>query len=107
MIYKREDLRDGQKVWGCAYSTNNTEKSMALKKKPVFGIVKTTAPYKEEGFYELNKQGEPIKSSKVSLYARKYADTYEESVIMYNVSVQKQIDFLNGLIEDCESDKIV
>ena len=108
MRYERKDLKNGQKIWACAYKTNNTEKGMALKKKPVYGIVKIKSSDYWYGayFYELNKIGNPIKSSRVSIHAREYSDTKEESTKIYNELVQKQIDFLNDLIDDCKKDFI-
>jgi hypothetical protein len=40
MELNKDDLKDGQFTWACAYSTNSTEKSMAFRKKPTLGIIK-------------------------------------------------------------------
>lgn len=110
MEIKRQDLKDGQVVWGCAYCTNNTEKSMAFKKKPVLGVVslkEKAGRWSRDGvFYESRKDGQPKKSSGVNLYARHYANTEEESREIYNGLVQNQIDLLQRLIDDTKSDFI-
>lgn len=104
MIYNGYDIQRGQLddkvIWACAYSTNNTEKSMATRRKPVQGIIK------DRKFYELNKKGEIKKSSAVSIYAREYTDTEQECIELYNKLAQRQIDFLKKLAEKCEADLI-
>lgn len=90
---------EGQKVWACAYETSNTEKSLSLKRTPVYGIVRGRE------FYELKKDGEP-KSKGVYIYSRKYADTKEESIAIYNGLIDNQITFLHSLIRNCEKDRI-
>lgn len=101
MIYANSLKAPKNKViWGCAYSTNNTEKTMALRKKPVKGIIK------DSNFYELKKNGEPKKSGVVHMSARDYADTETECIELYNQKVQKQIDFLHKLADSCKEDLI-
>ena len=107
MELNKEDLKEGQKVFACAYSTNNTEKSMANRKKPVLGIVEfPNNCRKDRGlFYELKKNGE-IKTSCVGICSRHYANTEEESINIYNSFVQKQINMLQALIDSCDLDYI-
>jgi len=87
-------------IWGCAYSTNNTEKTMALRKKPVKGIIK------EDGrFYEFKKDSKTLKESGVINYtSRYYADTKEECVEIYNSLIDKQVSFLRSLLDKCIDD---
>ena len=92
-------------IWGCAYSTTDSEKSMSLKKEPVLGMIKIY--YGRKYFYELKKNGEIKPSSKVYHYSRSYADTLEECIEVYNKKVDNQIKFLQGLIDKCIEDKIV
>lgn len=101
-----EDLKEGQSVWACAYSTNNTEKTMALRKKPVLGIIKKDKVWKSGVFYELKRSGELKKSSGVKIDARHYANTEEESKKIYNTLVQEQINKLEELINICKGDLI-
>jgi hypothetical protein len=91
-------------VWACAYETNNTEKSMGLKKKPVRGIV--ICEFGRRYFYEVNKKDEKIESKVVKSISRRYADTEEECKEIYNSLVNAQISFLRGLIADCQGDLI-
>jgi hypothetical protein len=95
-------------LWACAYATNNSEKGMALKKLPVQGkIIGNGELFYHQSFYETNKLGEIKKSTRVYAESRIYADTYEESVEIYNDLVDKHITFLKGLIEICNNDKIM
>lgn len=89
-------------IWGCAYKTTYDEKGMSLKKEPVLGMIK------EDGFfYELKKNGDIKKSNRVLYHSRQYADTLEECVEIYNEAVEKQINLLQTLINNCEKDKLI
>lgn len=92
-------------IWACAYSTNNTEKSMALRKKPVKGIIKQDGFY--DYFFEYKKDGKTLKKSgAIKHTGRQYADTYEECVELYNTLVDKQITVLQELFDKCMDDYI-
>jgi len=91
-------------LWGCAYETTDSEKRLSLKKEPVKGII--VIEYGYRFFYELKKNGEIKKSSKVYSSSRIYADTLEESIEMYNEKIDSQIQFLEGLIQNCVKDKV-
>lgn len=104
MKYNSGNAPMGVPIWGCAYSTNDSEKTMGLIKEPVLGIIK------REGlrvyFYELKKNGELKTSGRVYSSSRAYADTLEESIEVYNQKVDNQIKLLQGLIDKCAEDKI-
>lgn len=106
------ELKEGDIVWACAYTTNNTEKSMALKQKPIQGVImklERKGSYysrKELSFVPYNAKGMPVKSRAVLSCSRTYARTEREAAIIYNQKVQKQIAFLNGLIDECKQDLI-
>ena len=101
MIYKNyAEVPKGKIVWGCAYETSYNEKSLILKKLPVRGVIKGSF------FYEVNKYNVCKKSGAVRNCSRAYADTYEESVQLYNSRVMEQVNFLKSLITDCESNLI-
>ena len=109
MIYMSDNVPLNTVVWACAYSTNDSEKSMALRKKPVQGIVTPTENnfrWRSKEFTELKKNGELKKSSRVYADSRRYADTYEECVELYNSLVNNQINRLKALIAKCEEDLI-
>lgn len=111
-VIQHRELKEGDVVWVCAYATNNTEKSMALKQKPVQGVIMNVGKKRSWSSYEIlsfvpyNAKGVPIKSKAVSVGARTYTKTEKEATIIYNNKVQKQIDFLNSLIDDCKQDFI-
>ena len=106
------DLKEGDVVWACAYRTNNTEKSMALKQKPIQGIImivekqSTWSARKRLSFVPYNANGKPVKSKAVLVDSRTYAKTEREATVIYNRYVQKQIDFLQTLIDECKTDLI-
>lgn len=113
MEIESRDLVHGQIVWGCAYDEDNNYDYSHLKQLPVKGIVydKYKAGYNKPKysyhiFVPLNKKGEPIQSKAVDINARHYANTYEESVNVYNGLVQARINYLNNVIEECETHKI-
>ncbi len=104
MQYTYKTVPINKIVWACAYQTNNTEKSMGLKKKPVRGIV--TCEFGRRYFYEVNKKDEKIESKVVKSISRRYADTEEECKEIYNSLINAQISFLFALIADCQEDFI-
>lgn len=98
-------------VWGYAYSTNDNEKSMSLRKEPVLGVIKTEGGrYWKDEFYELKRNWKTLddvkKSSKVYADSRSYADTLEEAIEGYNEKVLYQISKLEELITECKKDII-
>lgn len=103
-VIKWIDLNENDEVWACAYSTTKTEKNMALKQKPVYGIIKKDGRYLK--FFPYNKQGKIIKSKGVGIDSRTYTRTENEAIQIYNSYVQKQIAFLEELINNCKSDLI-
>lgn len=109
---KSSDLKEGDEVWACAYMTNNTEKSMALKQKPVLGVImevdrkSSWSTRKRLSFVPYNASGKPIKSKAVLVNSRVYARTEVEAIALYNKAVQRQVDFLQKLMDECKADFI-
>ncbi len=104
-------LEEGDVVWACAYRTNNTEKSMALKQKPIQGVIMKNVKSSRYSrnllyFVPYNAKGNPVKSKAVLVDSRTYARTEKESTVIYNRYVQHQIDFLQELLSDCKADLI-
>jgi len=92
--------QNGQRVWACAYRTTRSKESMALKERPVYGIIQNGY------FYKLNKKEQIVVSSKINKHSRKYTNTKEECTELYNNMIEEQINFLRDLIYECEKDKI-
>ena len=106
MIKDHSNLIEGDTCWAFAYSTTNTEKSMAIKAEPYFcEFVRPTRGYHRLELARISN-GKTLTSGRVRPYSRMYADTYEEAVEAYNELVQEQIDMLNRLIESHEADKM-
>ena len=89
-------------VWACAYELCDNKKSMKLSQKTVRGMITGTV------FYPLKKNSdtEIIRSRGVYCGSRKYADTYEECVVLYNALVQKRIEWFEERIKETKEDFI-
>lgn len=75
-------------IWAFAYKED--ERATNLMCKPVKGrIVKS-----DNNFYEYKANGKDLKKNGVTLYARFFADTYEEAAEGFNMLVNKRIDSL-------------
>jgi len=96
MKYKSTKAPKDKPIWACTYS----EKTTCDIKKPVYGMIIGSQ------FFEFEKNNIDLRKCGVSIYAREYADTYEECVELYNSLIMKEIEFLNVLIEDCKDDLI-
>ena len=104
------EIKENTKCWGFAYNTNNTEKTMATRCKPVLGMIVIhqsfgTFSYTRSMFHELKKNGEP-KLTNVRATSRQYADCEEDAIERYNELVEYQVQFLLGLVEKALDDKI-
>lgn len=101
MIYDGLNVPEGKSIWAVAYSINDDTEHHRLMCKPTNGELcgYSFIPY---------KIGTKTKrtSGRVSKYARKYADTYEEAVDLFNSLVQKRIDNLLEMVEDAKNDFI-
>lgn len=112
----RELLKQGMKVWACAYKFDNNKTTMGLIQKPIYGVIRgygyDWGGNAEEGypafFAPLSKNSETkiVKSKVVSIHAREYADTYEECVELYNDLVKGRIDWFKQRAEETEKDLI-
>lgn len=101
MTYDSSNVPESKPLWAVAYSINDDTEHHRLMCKPQRGelINYSFIPYKA-GTMTRRRSG------KVSKYARKYADTYEEAVDLFNALVQKRIDNLLEMVEDAKKDFI-
>lgn len=101
MTYDYTNAPRDKSIWAVAYSVNDDTEHHRLMCKPTNGelVGYSFIPY---------KIGTKTKraSGRVSKYARKYADTYEEAVELFNSLVQKRIDNLIEMAEDAKNDFI-
>lgn len=99
-------------LWACAYDEDNNYEYSHLRQEPIKGIVVSNEGeysvklWSDKVFMRLVRNDKPVKSSAVSLSARKYADTYEECVEIYNSLIDNRINHLKEAIKKSESDKI-
>ena len=76
-------------IWAFAYKED--ERATNLMCKPVKGRIIKSDDY---NFYEYKANDKDLKKNGVSIYARFFADTYEEAVEGFNMLVNKRIDSL-------------
>lgn len=88
-IINIEDVSINKDFWAFAYKED--ERATNYMCKPIKGRIKGDS-YKS--FYEYKANGKDLKKNGVTLYARYFADTYEEAVRGFNVLVQRRIDSL-------------
>ena len=86
ILYDAESLED-KDIWAFAYKED--ERALNLICKPVKGQIKGS-----KYFYEYKANGKGLKKTGVTIYARYFADTYEEAVIGFNALVLKRISAL-------------
>jgi len=101
-LYRRDiqKISPNTPIWACAYKESESNKSLILNCKPVRGEIT-----EDEKFIEYKSNG---RLSRKIVYAdsRKYADTYEECVELYNSLVQERIDGLLNIISYAKKDFI-
>ena len=103
--YDISDLPVGKPIWGFAYEIKNDTMHRVCYSKPVRGEI-VVSPYHTK-FYPYKKNGKLCESKGVSFESRRYADTYEEAVEMYNELVQDRINRLRTAAIQAERDKIL
>lgn len=91
-----ENESTNKDFWAFAYKED--ERATNYMCKPVNGRIKD-----DKYFYEYKVNGRDLKKNGVSLYARYFADTYEEAVKGFNILIQRRIDSLTeeiGRLQD-------
>lgn len=66
-------------IWGLAYDINNETEHRNYSCKPVLGEIRGRS------FHKYKKGTTECQLAGVSIWARQYADTYEEAVELYNI----------------------
>ncbi len=105
MMIVKNKLKEGDIVWACAFdidldrNTGRSDKVVHSRCKPVKGVIHNNH------FHELKKSGTP-KGSSVSLWARDFADTYEECVEIYNRKIGEKINKLCGVVKELRKELI-
>lgn len=100
-LIDRNDLKNGDIVWACAFNIDFDRQShfgdgvTHAKQEPVKGVIE------DRYFYVLKKDGEP-RANGVSTYARTFANTYEECVEIYNKKITDKIIKLSNVIDDLQ-----
>lgn len=82
-------------IWAFAYKED--ERVLNLMCKPVKGRIK-----EDKYFYEYKANGKDLKKNGVTIYARFFADTYEEAVEGFNKLVRTRIKSLKDEIYKLE-----
>ena len=90
------EIPDGKDIWAFAYKED--ERALNLMCKPVKGRIK-----EDDYFYEYKVNGKDLKKNGVSIYARFFADTYEEAIEGFNKLVRTRIESLKDEISKLEN----
>lgn len=102
-IYLEDDFMEDRDIWAFAYLEDERAKNLYCE--PVLGHIKGRM------FYEYKKRGDGLRSTSVSIWARNYADSYEQAVVGFNQLINERIEYLykeasrlkEMLIEESES----
>ena len=87
-IYIEDDFMEGEDVWAFAYLEDERAKNLYCE--PVLGQIKGRM------FYEYKKRGTGLKSTCVSMWARNYAESYEQAIVGFNQLINERIEYLNN-----------
>ena len=99
--YDIGNIPENTPIWACAYEFCNNKETMSLTQRPIRGMIIKRC------FHTLKKNSDTEVTTKgVNFYSRKYADTYEECVSLYNSLVQKKIEWFKERIKETEEDFI-
>lgn len=112
---QKKNLKHRDIVWACAFEVDMDRKTwrnepvVHLKCEPVQGMIlgrnKDTPWYNCE-FAILKNSGEPRKSGRVGIEARRYTKSYEDCVILFNSIIDEKIEFLQEQISKLYEIKI-
>lgn len=92
IVKNAEDIPTNKDIWAFAYKED--DRTLNYICRPTKGRIK-----KDKYFYEYKVNGKDLKKNGVSLYARYFADTYDEAVEGFNTLIQNRINLLNEEIE--------
>ena len=91
-----ENFPNDKDIWAFAYKED--ERALNYICRPVKGRIKK----KDKYFYEYKVNGKDLKKNGVTIYARYFADTYEEAVTGFNFLVNRRIKSLKDEIARLE-----
>lgn len=93
IVKDAEDIPINKDVWAFACKGEDS-RALNYIRRPTKGRFKD-----DKYFYEYKVNGRDLKKNGVSIYARYFADTYDEAVEGFNTLVQNRINSLNEEIE--------
>lgn len=98
-------------LWACAYAINDDSDRIRRIQLPVKGMIikdKSTSMYEryQYKFAQMDSKGRLKKSGRVNYDARLYADTYEESIELFNKNVAERQHKLEQMLSDTKQDYI-
>ena len=100
MLLDATEYPKDKDIWAFAYKED--ERALNLMCKPVKGRIK-----EDKYFYEYKVNGRDLKKNGVTIYARLFADTYEEAVEGFNKLVRTRIRSLKDEIYKLEDMLII
>lgn len=121
MIYRNykeiKNIKQGTKLWACAYQFDNNKITMGLISRPVYGMTRGYGWDYEEVIeensyasffvpFKRNSETEFAKSKAVQIDSRMYADTFEECVELFNSLVNEKVKWFLKRAEETKEDLI-
>jgi hypothetical protein len=117
------DYKAGDIVWGCAFASFKSKEKCKLRQEPQQGILALAYTESENNelrrilsdddkkygiayFVPVRKNGTPSWSRAVKIGSRLYASTKEDCIELYNECIHKEIEKLNNIIADLQSQYI-
>lgn len=116
-IAEKKNIKPGTKIWACAYRFHKDKEMMGLIQEPVYGITRgISVAWGDDDLNETyssffvpfrkGSDSQLAKSKEVSIYARCFADTYEECIELYNKLVNERVDWFLKRAEETREDLI-
>lgn len=106
----KERFKAGDRIWACAFKLTEDVEDNVLKCLPVYGEFCVTNKFKMEVevrkakdrplyFVPFGSKGILVWSRAVQVSSRRYADTEEECIALYNKEIQYYVRFFENRIK--------
>lgn len=106
----KERFKAGDRIWACAFKLTEDVEDNVLKCLPVYGEFCVTNKFKMEVevrkakdrplyFVPFGSKGTLVWSRAVQVSSRRYADTEEECIALYNKEIQYYVRFFENRIK--------
>ena len=105
-----KSFKAGDRIWACAFKLTEDVEGNILKCSPIYGEFCVTNKAKIEAevrktkdrplyFVPFGSKGNLVWSRAVQVSSRRYADTEEECIALYNEEIQYYVEFFENRIK--------